>query len=239
MKSQGDKLKIVLIALLLAAAPGARASLIAYSFSGHITSTADPGGTLPASIVAGAEFHGVLAYSTDVIDTTPHPQFGDYRYDQPLTNAALSITIGTVNFSVYPTEPLFAATQDVPPGDSAPDMFRISTFVQPPVGDEEYSPIQFEFGDYESRTALTNDALPLSLTQTNWTSRIFFILGDGGSQAIHGEIENLTAIPEPRTAILVAFGILVIGTSIRRTMNRPTSAFTLRFDRCGQNDGEA
>lgn len=220
---KAGKHSIVAAAMLATAPTLASADLIAYYFEGHVTAINDPGGTLPPSIVVGAAFHGTFSYSTDAVDTDPLPNFGTYRYDQPLTNAGLSITIGDVDFTVDPILPLFAATQNVPPG-SSPDMFTLSTSIQPPIGSEDNSSIQFEFADYNSGIALSDDHLPLSLTDTNWHSRIFNLYGDGGPIAVHGEIETMYAIPEPRTSLLWLLGSSALLWRRRRS-RRVLSAF--------------
>ena len=206
----------IFTALMMAITPTfASADLIAYYFEGHVTAINDAGGTLPPSIIMGAAFHGTFVYSTDATDTNPLLNFGTYRYDQPFTNAGLNITIGDVDFTVDPSLPLFATTQNVPPG-SSPDMFTLSTSVQPPIGTEANSYIQFEFADYNSGTALSDDQLPSSLTDTNWHSRIFNLYADAGPIAVHGEIETMYAIPEPQTGILALVGLTVFLCNKRR-----------------------
>ena len=196
-----------LLFLALVALPGvARADIINVSWTGTI-SFVDP--VLASAFTVGNSASGSFQIDTSVSDENADPSIGVY------TNAVSALVFA---FGSYAGNGASNATQIFNDGSSSDEFLIASNFTGANIGDNSPSGFRFDLVD-PTKTALSNDLIPLSLDPAAFAGRTAQLAFFDGV-ALHGVSANITFayVPEPGSATLLGLGTLALAALRRRRL---------------------
>jgi len=215
------RLSLLVAVVLFAAAGQVNATLVQFDFTGIASSVPDPFNNFGGNVNVGDSFSGSFAYDLSTPDIQPAPSAGFY-VQSPVTTASFSAAVGPLSFQ---TE---AGTDfKVTVIDGSSDELLISSTLLDSTGDRWIT--EWRVG-YNPGAAgpFSNDSLPTSLDLADFNIFLSFRLSaESPSQpglygdALWGSLETLTAVPEPSTLALAAFGFVgMIALGRRRQRSR-------------------
>jgi hypothetical protein len=217
-------------AVILSLAPiASQAETITFDFTGHVTSVYDPFGFVGSLITTGDPVLASLRYDTTTPDFYPaDPTRGTYRYSP----GWLKVDIDGLAFEKTPT----VEVVDVLYGFQNEELLQALDFLAAPTAWPDQLPT-FTFSEISmfigrttpSFSLLQSDALPssidLSKADIHWGQ-----VGSGTQELNMYEIQfaldsvtvlpEPTAIPEPRSATLLASGLLLCWLCSGRATSR-------------------
>ena len=236
-----------MISLLAALALDVRAAVVNFNFSGTISTYSNPSNALPANIIYGTPFTGVLTYDTTAVlsggDVEPSPNSGDYYFNDK-GGFILSVTIAGHTFASTKHGPADSYASIVIHNDyfgydsfSVEDSFpNVGMDGGPLPGNPDSSGILITLQD-ASATALNTDALPLippMVASFPDTHRFEIIARKNGSQVfdLSGLIVEMTPAsqpvltirPQPNKTIQLAWPLSVQGFTLQQNTNLSAGA---------------
>jgi len=213
---------IVLMGLAISNSQPASAEVVTVEVEGVVNSVYTGGAlVLDGSVDTGSLMTGSCIYDTDTPDEEPSEWAGIYRL------ISISVTIGNYTFTRDPTSakyPLFFVDK----GDRG---YRISSWRSRFDGTITVGGLPKTYEDIawgsnyvhlvilitSSSEAIPTDALPdldsfpeLSVFDRGKGFDLLFYESSDVKFGVHGELTYLTAVPEPATIFLLAFGGLVL-----------------------------
>lgn len=213
-------LRCLLCALLLLWAPQVLAVPVAFLVTGTITEIQDTGSVFAGTqIFVGAPFTGEIAWDTALADTESEADRGLFVADPAMGQISLSMTVGGVQVAGDPLrEASILTNNDRQSGASSGpvDLLVISSFnaidnVPDMVGNLRAIALQFVLSSL-NLSALAGESLPTTLDLSMWSSTrdmSFTAVRSGADGLVIGEVETLTLVPEPSTALLFGLGVAV------------------------------
>jgi hypothetical protein len=226
MVSKPRDLVLVVVVLALWAASAA-AAIIEIGLTAEVTEVDDTGGLLEGQINVGDLIPGSYKYDSDTPDMDwhgayPPPAVGDYwHWSAPY---GIRLNAGGFVFQTDPDDVRFAIEiLNDHPGDGYNLMSENNL---PIYEDVSVSIIRWQLDDY-SGTALSSHALPTTApVLADWADTWFGLMITGGtipprtpggsSYLIRSSVTSVWLVPEPGTALLLAFGGLAVLRKRRR-----------------------
>jgi hypothetical protein len=207
-------------AWVLAAAGTAQAGLITFEYEGAVTGVFDSQGSLPSSVVSGADLTLSYIVESTTPDSNSHPHVGYYQSSNGLFSD-VTLVIGGIEFSLDQTSTLSYIS--VENDWSGYDRFGSRVFLDDAYG---YGLLRFtlEMAD-SSQTAFVSDMLPLVTPDPADFGPPFFLFQGYNPDNRLGlsitamlsplQVSDPVAVPEPSTLALFGAGLAGLGALAR------------------------
>ena len=185
-----------------------RAELITINLTAEVMYVDDLANFLEGKITTGDIITGSYSYDSDTLDTSPLDTVGSYHHYNP--PYGIDLSIGSFIFQTDPDNVDFL--MQMSDNHIGLDGYLLRSYNNLPLSSGvEVDHISWQLDDY-SCTALSSDALPttppiLAEWPDTW-AHLTITFGDKGSSTLCAEVTS--AVPEPATVLLLAFGGLVL-----------------------------
>jgi hypothetical protein len=208
--------------LLLCLCIPAPALAVTISFTGLVQSVVDSDDFLDGSVVAGAPVSG--SYQVDLTSADTSSPFG-------VGLAQLSFQLGNYQFSASQNPHAVALINDRPTGipGVTVDVWQSDAIVEPDLTPPSNSSgsfagfaAQLEFFDFDSSVFDGSETAPIDPTDplfySQWDQVRLTLNSLDGTNSLDGRVQVQMAIPEPRSALLLALGLALLATRDRQRL---------------------
>ncbi len=215
-----------LIAMAVVAVGGnVNAALVQFNFSGSATSVPDPFNDFGGSVDVGDSFVGSFAYDLGTPDIQPLAELG-YYLQSPVTTGSFSASVGSLAFQLKP-----GTAFGVTVLNGSTDELFISGTLLDSTGHQWHT--EWKLAHSPGATGpFFDDSLPTSLDLAAFDVALSFRLSSESpsnaglyGDAFWGELETLTAVPEPSSAFLTMaalIGLVAVVVGLRRKQHSST-----------------
>jgi hypothetical protein len=190
----------------------AQAELITIKISGYVTSVSDDNKHFGGQIAFGTPITGTYTYDSATLDSNPSLTVGDYQNNNSSTG--ISLNVGGFNFKTDPTNVNFLVEILNDDGIIPVDAYLLRSYHNLPLSNGtlvQY--INWDIHDYTAM-ALSSDSLPLGAPDLSELSDNALSIFRDRDYGITATITSAT--PEPTTAFLLGFGMMLAGKKLRR-----------------------
>jgi hypothetical protein len=210
-------------ALLLCLCVPAPALAVTISFTGVVQSVVDSDDFLDGSVAPGAPVS--VSYQVDLTSADTSSPFG-------VGLAQLTFSLGNYQFSASQDPHAVALINDRPTGipGVTVDVWQSDAIVEPDLTPPSSSSgsfngfaAQLEFFDFDSTVFDGSETAPIDPTDPlvffRWEQVRLTLNSLDGSNQLDGRVQVQMAVPEPRSALLLAFGLALLATRNRRRLS--------------------